>query len=249
MAKNFDHYIDFVDECCYTEDNCRLQGCGAKVAFGPGCAFEDMANIPWLDFDIPLDLISFDLETTADVETFKRIGSCWDICKLTGTHWNISGSYYKCMEDVAQCRSCTEGNCVSFCYAPCGWGYIYDVADDIPDEPLQGGDGINPGDATGQVNPDIIENGSGVHFGTGVVNNCGESVSPDDYITNTFSITGCGQLYRENMCQSPALAPAEAPLIPGSGPIAPGELAPAIAPAIDTAILNSGFVMPVAAAA
>jgi hypothetical protein len=51
------------------------------------------------------------------------------------------------------------------------------------------------------------------------------------------------------MCQSPALAPAEAPLIPGSGPIAPGELAPAIAPAIDTAILNSGFVMPVAAAA
>ena len=209
MAKNWDHYIDFADECCFEENNCRLVGCGAKVAFGPGCAFQDMANIPWLDFDIPLDLLSFDVEKTADVDTFKRIGSCWDICKLTGTHWNANGSFYWCAEDVAQCRVCLEGNCVSFCYAPCGEGYIYDIADDIPDV-IGGGDGINPGDASGQVNPDILVNGTPIQFGTGVVNSCSESVTPDDYITNSFSITGCGQLYRENYCQSAQLLPATA---------------------------------------
>lgn len=199
MARtNFDHYIDYGDECCYDEQDCRLVGCGAKIAFGPGCAFADLANVPWFEFDIPRDLLSFDLETTADVENYRAIGSCDDKCKVTGRHWSISGSMYWCRSDVAQCRVCLEGSCVSFCYAPCGLGYAYDPAGD--------GDPSDD-DGSGQVNPDIIVNNTTVIFGTGVVNSCSTSVQPDDYITSNFSITGCGRLYRENMCQAPQLAP------------------------------------------
>ena len=193
MANNFEQYPG-IDDCCYAENECRLLGCGARVAFGPGCAFDDLANIPWGEFTIPTDLLSFDLNETADIDTFRPIGSCYDICKNTGNHFDISGSYYFCAEDLAQCRSCQVGNCVTFCYIPCGGGFIYDVPNDQPDDPGEfGSNQVIPG-----TNP--LLTGSAVIFGQGVVNSCSTSVTPDDYIAQNFSITGCGKLWKENLC-------------------------------------------------
>lgn len=226
MARtNFDHPVWYGEECCYELQDCRLLGCGSKVAFGSGCAFSDLANPDWQSFDIPNDLLSFNLDTTADVENYNVIGSCDDRCKVAGRHWSLNGSLYWCREDVPACRVCLEGSCVSFCLAPCGLGYVYDTTGEVPDEgDLGTGDVTSGGGVTG-VNPNIVApNNTAIYFGTGVVNSCSLSVQPNDYMTANFSVTGCGRLYRYNMCSSGLLIPETispdglgAP--PGLGPI------------------------------
>lgn len=215
------------------------------MAFGAGCAFMDLAAPMWETFDIPNDLLSFNLDSTADVENYNVIGSCDDRCKVTGRHWSFNGSLYWCRNDVPACRVCLEGSCVTFCLAPCGLGYVYDTTGEVPDEgDLATGDVPSGGTGLGGVNPNIIDpNNTSLYFGTGVVNSCGLSVTPNDYLTANFSVTGCGRLYRYNMCNSGLLTPADGATPPVLGPIQAREgLTEQFNPNRASSIFNQGEV-------
>ena len=182
----------YEDTSCFEEEDCRVIGCNSKVSFGRADALADLGNVDWCDFTTPIDLLSLNVSKTADVETYRAIGSCADRCKVTGRHWSVSGDLYYCEQDIASCYLQLEGNCVSICIIPCGQGFSYDTDGTVDDE-----FGAQP--CVSPVSPDgsVL---TGVMLGVGVINSCEMSITPDDYITTSFSITGCDQLYRWGYC-------------------------------------------------
>lgn len=182
---------DFIDTDCYDEEDCRLQACDAKFHVGPSRAIADLQDVEWWQFRMPVDLLSLNFtETAATEEYFTVGGGCDPRIKVNQITYSVSGSVYACKNDLAQCRLCRAGSCLSFCYTPCGSDLNYDVDGqdpDVQDTPIFG---------------DPIGAGIPVRLGLLLMTDCTEDVTAGDTIKYDFTATGVGRQYRFNYCES-----------------------------------------------
>lgn len=180
------------DESCYEEEDCRVTACKAKIGFGPAKALDDITDVEWWHFQQFIDLLDWNMDVTAATEEYFVVGDCRPRVKVTSCSWTFSGNLYYCKNDLAACRACRPKNCVSICYVPCGEDYTHDVDDSNPD----------PMEPDTPVFGDPMGAGDAVYLGVGVVNQCSTSGAPPDYIRQSFTIQGVGELYEFNTCES-----------------------------------------------
>jgi hypothetical protein len=181
---------EYIDTDCYDEEDCRIQACDAKFHIGPTRAIRDLTNVEWWQFRQPIDLLNFTINRSTSAEEYLTVGSCDPRIKSNQRSRQFSGSLYACKNDLAQCRLCRDGNCVSVCYAPCGMRFNYDVDESDPnvqDTPIYG-DPIGAGEPVSLFLMKITE--------------CNETIAPGDYIRFEISATIVGKEHRFNYCQS-----------------------------------------------
>ena len=183
---------DYIDYDCYDDDDCGIESCDSKFHVGPGGVFKDLAAIKWWQLLQVRKLLQVSFNESVNSEDYFTVGGgCDPQVKITSGTWGFNGSVYVCKNDIAQCRLCRVGNCISFCYVPCGEELNYDVEDQNPD----------PNFPDDPVFGDPVGAGIPVRFGRAIITECSEDVSPPDWLKYTFTAKGVGKIYRFNYCQ------------------------------------------------
>lgn len=184
---------NYIDTDCYNAMNCGIPACDAKFNVGPIGVFKDLGAVKWWQLFQVKKALNLSFNQNVNSEEYWEVGGgCYPRVKITPGTWGFSGNLYYCKDDIAQCRLCRVGNCLSWCYVPCGDDQNYDTDMHDPD----------PNDPDAPVFGDPVGNGDPTQFGLAVITECTEEVSPPDWIRLSFTARGVGQRYYFNYCES-----------------------------------------------
>ena len=156
---------------CTSDDACRLQGCNALIKFAP-CGSVDRAN----PIASAVDWAAF--QQPIDMTSFSMDRS------VNTEKFRVIGS----------CDEFTKVNGRTWSIS----GDLYFCADDFA-QCLIAEEGCELDFSFEPCGVDDPEN-EPVFYGSAVVSSYSMSVSPDDFISASFSLEGQGQLYRANFC-------------------------------------------------